>query len=184
MVEAVFITPLLFIAIFAILEYGLMLYNDNSTANASRTAARSASVYGTDLSADYEIIQKVVEEIDVLGVEKVNYVVVYNIANVGDPMPSGCHTNSVMGVCNRYTPADFNLPLDDAFGNPSPHFRCGGTALDRFWCPGSRDTTLAGGTDLIGVYVNTTHTYATGFFGDSKILEEQTVIRLEPDTTS
>lgn len=184
MVEAVFITPLLFIALFAIFEYGLLIFNGNTTSNASRAAARSASVYGADLSADFEILQKIEDEIDALGVDKVNYVVIYEVANPGDPVPINCHSNSVLGVCNRYVPADFDLPLDDAFGNPSPHFRCGPTSLDRFWCPGDRETTLTGPPDLIGVYINTTHTYATGFFGDTKTLEEQTVIRLEPDTTS
>lgn len=184
LVEAVFITPLLFIAIFAIFEYGLLIYNGNSTSNASRTAARSASVYGTDLSADFRILEKVEEEIDALGVDKVNYVVVYNITTIGDPMPSACHTSSVADVCNRYVPADFDRPLDDAFGNPTTDFRCGPIAVDRFWCPGDRETSLTGPPDLIGVYVNSTHTFATGFFGDTKMLEEQTVIRLEPDTTS
>lgn len=184
MVEAAIITPLFFFAVFAIFEYGLLIYNDNSTSNASRTAARSASVYGTDLSADYQILEKVEREIDALGVDKVNYVVVYNIANIGDPMPTGCHTSSMTDICNRYVPADFDRPLDDALGNPAPDFRCGPTSVDRFWCPADRETSLTGPPDLIGVYVNSTHTFATGFFGDARILEEQTVIRLEPSATS
>jgi len=63
----------------------------------------------------------------------------------------------------------------------SDHFGCGPSAVDRFWCPADRSTTLSGSLDLIGVHVQTKHSYVMRFFGSERELSDFTVTQIEPD---
>ena len=50
-----------------------------------------------------------------------------------------------------------------------------------YWCPTAREDNISTPPDLVGVYVRTRHVYMTGFIGDETVLEETTVIRIEPE---
>lgn len=205
-IEAAFVTPVFLLLLFGILEYGLLFRDNLTTNNASQEGARAASVGGRALEADYLTLQTLEHGIAAMGLEGLNYVVIFNAnenthptsPGLGYGIPDGhlCHTQSVQQVCNRYEPADFDKELVDAGGADTEFFRCVGTDptnptdppvagnLDGFWCPGSRNAGLGDDSDLVGVYVNTTHIYLTGFFGERQTLDATTVIRVEPDEES
>lgn len=199
-------TPVFLLLMFGILEYGLLFRNNLTTNNASQEGARAASVGGRALEADYLTLRTLEHGLAAMELEQLNYVVIFNANDptytpspgLGYEIPDGslCHTQSVQQLCNHYTEADFAAELVDASDDDTDFFRCVGTDptdpsvapvaanLDGYWCPGSRNAGLGEDSDLIGVYVNTTHTYLTGFFGESQILDATTVIRVEPDEDS
>lgn len=179
-VEAAIVTPVFFLLIFAVLEFGFLLRTDLTTTNASRDGARAASVYGREAETDFLILQTVRQGLAAISLEQLEYVVVYRLTDPTHEMDPDCHTNSKPDVCNRYVAADFERALDYTNGNPTPHFRCSATAVDRYWCPADRDSSIAS-ADLVGVHVETRHRYITGFFGDDQTLSDTTVIRIEPE---
>jgi len=206
MIEAAFVTPVFLLLMFGILEYGLLFRNNLTTNNASQEGARAASVGGRALEADFLTLQTLEHGIAAMGLEGLNYVVIFNANDPANPVSPGlgyeipdghaCHSGSVQQVCNYYVPGDFAQELVDGGGNDTDFFRCVGTDpndatdppdagnLDGFWCPGTRNAGLGDNSDLVGVYVNTTHVYLTGFFGERQTLDATTVIRVEPDEDS
>lgn len=182
-IEAAFVTPVFLLILFGILEYGLLFRDNLTTNNASQEGARAASVGGRAPQADYLTLETLEHGLAAMGLERLNYVVVFNATTVGYELPDGhlCHTQSVTDVCNRYLPADFAAELLDGDGNPTGSFGCVTGSLDSAWCPMTRRAGLGDDSDLVGLYVNTTHDYLTGFFGETQILDATTVIRVEPD---
>jgi hypothetical protein len=184
-IEAAFVTPVFLMLLFGILEYGLLFRDNLTTNNAAQEAARAASVGGRALEADYLTLQTLEHGVAAMGLDKVNYVVVFNASTVGYELPDShlCHTQSVADVCNRYLPADFEKELVDESDVTTDFFRCVSAPanIDGAWCPGDRRAGLGDDSDLVGVYVQTTHDYLTGFFGETQILDATTVIRVEPD---
>lgn len=193
-IEAAFVTFPFILILFAIFEFGLLSRNNLTTTNASSEGARAASVFGREASADFYILQTIKQGIAPMGASNIDYIVVYRVQNIGDPMNTTCHTVSVAlpasGIppaapeqqpCNRYTAADLDLALLDTSLNPTGNFGCLPTSVDSAWCPTFRNTSLSGPPDLVGVYVKTTHTYVSRMFGNTKELDQETVIQLEPD---
>ncbi len=185
LVEAAFVAPVFFLMLFAVFEFGFLFRNSLATTNASREGGRAASVHGAGPETDFLVLQTIKHGISAQGYENIDYVIVYNITNFDDPIPSACHNGPVQDVCNYYVSADFDKALLDTNGDPTPHFQCGPTSVDRFYCPTDREASLGavGGPDLVGVYVKTNHTFMTGFIGDRTQLDSTTVIRIEPEAT-
>lgn len=179
-IEAALATPLFFLLLFGVMEIGLLFRTDLTTTHASRDGARAASVYGREAETDFLVLQTIRHAAGAIGPDAVEAVVIYRLASPTDAMDPNCLTASQADICNRYTRADLDLALDYTNGNPTPHFRCGPAAVDRFWCPGDRDSSI-GSADYVGVYIQTKHQYITGFFRDSQLLDETTVIRIEPE---
>lgn len=191
MVEAAIVTPVFLLILFGLLEFGMVARSELTTTNASRDGGRVASVYSDDAFADYWILDAIQHSIDPLGAEKIEYVVIFRIENVGDEMNPLCHTQSVSAAvdpvrpCNRYTQAEMALPpyLSDNL-TPTGFWGCDigpQPAVDNAWCAKDRVTSLSSGLDLIGVYVNARHFYITGFFGDEREVDDVTIIQIEPE---
>lgn len=179
LIEAALVTPVFLLVLFTIMEMGLLFRDSLTTDNASREGARAASTRGNQADADYFVLRTVEHGLEAMGLERLQYVVVFNATGPTDTLPAGCRVSSQAGLCNRYTPADFFAELDDGGGNDTGNFRCG--SLDSSWCPTTRETSLSAGTDFVGVHVETRHDFVTGFFSDGNDLGETTILRLEPD---
>lgn len=179
LLEAALVTPIFLLVVFGVMELGLLFRDSLTTDNASREGARAASTRGNQADADYYILRTVEHGLEAIGLERLQYVVVFNASGPGDAMPAACATASQAGVCNRYTAADFFAELDDAFGNDTGNFRCG--TLDSSWCATTRETSLAAGPDFVGIHVQTRHDFVTGMFSGGNDLGETTILRLEPE---
>ena len=179
-IEAALATPVFFLMLFGVMEIGMLLRSDLTTTHASRDGARAASVFGREAETDFLVLQTIRHAINAIGVDDIEFVVIYRLASPTDAMDPACRTASQVGICNRYVRADFELALDYTNGNPTPNFRCGPAAVDRFWCPGDRDSSIET-ADYVGVVIETEHEYITGFFGEDKLLSDHPVIRIEPE---
>lgn len=179
LIETAFVIPVFLLVVFFILELGLLFRDSLTTDNASREGARAASTRGNEADADYFVIRTVEHGLEAMGLERLEYLVVFKATGPDDDVPSSCTSGSQTGLCNHYTASDFFAELDDSGGNDTGNFRCG--TLDSSWCPTTRETSLSAGTDFIGIHVQTRHSYVTGLFGSSRSLGETTILRIEPD---
>lgn len=158
---------------------GLLFRDSLTTDNASREGARAASTRGNQADADYFVLRTVEHGLEAMGLQRLQYVVVFKATGPDDTLPAACAVASQTDLCNRYTATEFFAELDDTAGNDTGNFRCG--TLDANWCPTTRETSLAAGTDYIGIHVETRHDYVSGLFSGGTDLGETTILRLEPD---
>ncbi|MGH9039801.1 MAG: TadE/TadG family type IV pilus assembly protein [Acidimicrobiia bacterium] len=174
LVEAAILSPVFFMMIFGLFEFGLAFYDKLTVANMSRAGARAATTVGNDLLADHQLVAAIDKAAGAMSRESIEYVVVYRAASPTSTVPAG---NCASGVpsdandCNVYHPADFAAP-ETSFG-------CGPTDLDRFWCPTGREVAASGPPDYVGVFVKATHDNLTGFFGQGYTFTDDTVLRIE-----
>jgi hypothetical protein len=182
LLEAAIVTPLFFALVFAVIEGGFALHERLSVANMALAGARTATGQGSDVLADYYVLQAIRAGAGGVSTAQVTAIVVYRAASATAHVPAGCKAASLSGSCNRYVGSD--LTKDSAqFGCVGPP---GPTAkVDRFWCPTGRKTALAGVNgppDYVGVYVEATHRNLTGTFGSGVTFRSDTVMRIEPRT--
>jgi len=178
-VEAAIVTPLFFLMIFGILEFGLAFHDKLTTANMSRSGARAATTFADDPLADHQLTRAIDRAANALDRQTIRYVVVYKAADPGARVPAGSCADglpSETDSCNVYTPGDLRAG-PERFGCDDP------SDLDRFWCPSTRKvaTTVASGgpPDYVGVYVRVRHDNLTGLFGNGWTFTEDTVLRIE-----
>ena len=190
LVEAAFVTPVFFALIFGILEVGLLFRNSLTTNNAAVQGARAASVHGNASDADYLVIRSVEHGLKAMELQNLEVLVVFRADGPDSTVPTACLTasqtynpsNPTAPACNRYEAADFFKEIEDPItGVATGNFGCGGSSVDRFWCPDDRESSLSAGTDYVGIYIETKHHFITGFFQDGRSLTETKIIRLEPD---
>lgn len=142
---------------------------------------------------------------------KIQYIVVYKATGYGagpteeeaGGVPSGCLNGvPVPGLCNVYTTTHFaaaeaelaertrhmeakQTDPTDVLNTSLITFGCGPSSPDRFWCPNTREATLASngwrGPDYVGVYMRIRHEWLTGIFGDGRYISDQSVIKIEPE---
>jgi Flp pilus assembly protein TadG len=196
LVEAAFIFPILFFMLFGLFDLSLLFRSYLTLGNALRAGARSAAVAGDDIDADYRILLAIKKETGAIAVNSMTRIVIYRAtpASVGaNPaaVPSACLTAAVTtgtplsaSSCNVYAPS-WAL----ASARTSTDFDCSPTTTDvaNGWCPDARFSGLtSGGTpnngppDWVGVYIEVTHTYVTGFLGRTKLLSDTFVVQIEP----
>ncbi len=184
--EAAFITLPFLIFLMAIFEFGLISRAELTISNSATEGSRAASVFGEERDADFQTLATINHGIRAVGVDNIEYVVIFRANNFGAPMNSACHTSSVAlpdpNPCNRYTAADFELPYFEMDGvTETAHWGCGPTAVDRAWCPADRQVSLSGPLDVVGVYVKTKHYFITRFFGSTRVVEDFSYAQIEPE---
>lgn len=175
MVEAAFVTPVFFALILGVAEIGLVMNDYLAQASAVRAGARVASTSGSDIYTDYDILRAVGKDGSALADDRIKLIVVYKPTTFGQAPTATCQAGTgVANVCNVYKVTDIAKPESD-FGCKST------TALDGFWCPSNRKTTLSGtGTDYVGVWMKIEHPWLTKMFGSTKTLTDSSIIRIEP----
>ena len=183
-VEAAIVT-LAFFTMIAILFEGSGLVRDSlGVSNATKTAARTATVNGDEVYADYYILRTIRKEASAIGIDDLQRVVVYRADGFGNPPTPTCKDGTAYagapstraGACNVYTRADLVRPQTD--------FACkNASALDGPWCPTFRKVAESGPSgppDYIGVYIKYTHDLITGLFRGQSTITDFVVIRMEP----
>jgi hypothetical protein len=180
--EAAFVTPLVFLLIFGVIEGGYGLHEKLSVDNMSLVGARSASGNGSDVQADRLVLLSIGKGAGGVASSQLTSIVVYKATGPGSVVPTACKTASVAAVCNHYTGADLAKAGTEfgCIGPPGPV-----TKIDSFWCPTVRKTALGGTNgppDYVGVYVRASHRNLTGVLGLGLTFSADTVLRIEPRT--
>ena len=182
MIEAAFVTPILFLFVFGIFEFGFAFRDYLGVTNTTGDSVREASVAGNVANADYRMLRAAERASAALPDGTIERIVIFRATGPTDTIPSACKTSTSAAVlaankCNYYTPADFSLdPTEfgcDPASNPVPD-------PDRHWCPTSRIVSVGAGLDYVGVYMRVTHAYITGLFGSSITFEDSSILKVEP----
>lgn len=150
LVESAIVTPIALLLLFGVVEAGSLLRSYSSTANAVRSAARVASVAGSDPMTDQRVLARMAQEIQGLGGQQVDFVVIWHATGPGAKVPPACipqdhespNTTSLgvsdggfdaIGACNVYLRPDgpggaFDMAAGEATNPASHYFGCEGEA--------------------------------------------------------
>jgi Flp pilus assembly protein TadG len=166
LVEAVFIFPVIFFMVMAILEYGLLFASQSTTQSSTREGARFAAanfaVAADKKVAADQVRDQVTKSLGALtGYDTPVQLLVYK---------SDANGNPVMGPLTACTLSCFHYTWNGSafvYDNASPQWN-------------NPQGCISSTLDNLGIYVEVTHKYVTGAFGSSQLLKEHTVSRLEP----
>lgn len=184
LVEMAIVAPLLALIAAGTIEFGFAWRDSLTVSNAGRAAARVTSNLGSNRLADYEALLTLRAGLATLpSAATIDGVLIYKASAADGEPPANCFDGSgapksVNGLCNAYTAADLaGLSLSDFGGTSS----CSSSALDRYWCPTSRQDQQATGLDDVGVWVRVDRGWLTQMFpGTGVTFENHTVMRIEP----
>jgi hypothetical protein len=180
LVEIAITLPLLVLIVLGVIEFGSAWSNKLKVETAARGGARVGSGLGSDRMADFGALQSVKSVLTDMGLDNVDYVVVYKAIDPDGDIPAGCigsPPTSQTGKCNVYTGAQLATLDQAAFTGTTS---CDGDAPDRFWCPTTRQSIQHLGNDYVGVWIKANSQTLTNFFGSPLGLESAAVMRLEP----
>lgn len=162
LVEAAVVFPLLFLVLFALVEFGWAFKDSLSIGHGAREAARAGATFGNDPYANFLVLQEIEEVVDPVGIADGLRVRVYN------PV-SGAGDNYVFQ--NGY-----------AFGCdwvPCPDPDAGAFYVVPSWNPANRDVS-APFTDRIGVRVTFIHQWITRLFANTSDFTKDVDFQIEP----
>ncbi len=169
MVEFAIIGTVFLMLAFGTFEMGTAWSDSQLVTQAARTGARSATQLGTNSAADsfsVESMEAALGDLDTM----VTRIVIFNASAADGSMPAACEVAGppgIAGVCSVYDQTDFGTYA---------------SWIDGAWLPSSRDDTFAG-ADYVGVTVDVSRPYVTGFFpGSTFEISDTTVMRIEPQT--
>jgi Flp pilus assembly protein TadG len=190
LVEFALVAPLLFLILFAIMEFGFIFKDTLTINNMTRAAARTGAAAGdnTNPSADYQMLSALKASGGALSAQ-IQGVIIFKASGTSSSLPAGCSlTSSVPGECNVYTPlqiSEIQTTYAAQLAQYPNSFGCASGSWDASWCPGTRVVSQSGnggsGPDYLGVYISTKHSNVTGFF-HSMTLQDAAVMRLEPQS--
>ena len=170
LVEAAIVYALLFVALFAVVEFGLAFKDWLSVSHASREGARAGATYGSAPEADILILRDVERTLAPAGIGAGTQVRIYDAAPIGlgtlytYAPGTGCGGAAPLVGCCDWTPCPEP-------GRPSYTIP--------FWNPATRDDS-APCTDHIGVEVRFTHIWVTNYFVPSSDFTTATDFQIEP----
>jgi len=181
LVELAICAILLIVIAFGIVEFGNAWNRKLEVETASRSGARVGSGLANDRTADKGLLQATVSVLNDIGLNNVNYVVVYKSTTADGKRQGTCASNppvAAAGLCNVYTSSQLqNL---NSLDFSSTCTNSVGTAVDKNWCPTDRQAVQSLGTDYLGVYVQANYVTVTGLFKSPFYLSSRAVMRLEP----
>jgi Flp pilus assembly protein TadG len=183
LVEAALVSPLFFLVLFGVLEFGGAFRDYLTVNNAAQGGARAGSIAGNDADADFKIVDAVRTDSASMPSAQLLRVVVFRASDSTSSVPAAC-TTATTGIgsptyCNVYTGSLLRV------ADGSDWTDCTlGTDPSRFWCPATRKTAATatagnGPPDFLGVWVQVKHPWITGLFGSQIILTSQTVTKIE-----
>jgi len=175
LVEAALVYALLFLALFAVVEFGLAFKDWLSVSHAAREGARAGATYGDDPTADIQILRDVERTLAPAGIANGMNVRVFNAEAPGNGETysytpgNDCSDNTPVGLpplvgCCDWTPCP--EPFRDSYSVPG-------------WDPSSRDVE-APDLDRIGVEVQFIHQWLTNYFVPSSDFTTVTDFQIEP----
>jgi hypothetical protein len=177
LVEAAIAYGLLFLAIFAVVEFGLAFKDWLSVSHASRDGARAGATFGDNPNADILILREAEGTLAPIGLNDGDRVRVYR-ANGPSPSFSNPYTYRPGTGCD-IAPGYTGPPLAGCCDwSPCPEVGRD-VYVEPIWEPQCRDIS-APITDRIGVEIAYSHAWATGFFGTTTDFTTATEFQIEP----
>lgn len=176
LVEAAISFGVLFLALFAVVEFGLAFKDWLSVSHATREGARAGATFGDDLSADILVLDGVEGTLLPQGLSPGDQVTIFRANN---PSPSETTTYSYSPGFDCSDPMGIFPPGDCCDWTPCPEFGRTNYSVPG-WNPQDRDIT-APITDRIGVSIQFTHEWITGLIGSGTLdFSTTTDFQLEP----
>lgn len=172
LVEAAIVYPLLFLSIFAIVEFGLAFKDWLSVSHGAREGARAGATYGDAPEADILVLRDVARTLAPAGIGAGTRVRVFQASPGGS---STLYTFNPGNDCGDLTGGTLTGCCD---WSPCPE-PGRPTYVVPIWDPATRDVS-APCTDHIGVEVRFTHMWLTGFFVPSTDFTTRTDFQIEP----
>lgn len=175
LIEVSLVVPILAMLAIGLAEVGFLVIDNITVSNAARSGARTGASLATEPTTDDEILAVVEEDVCNLRYGDTLMVQIYEADPSDGSMPDPTSSNLV----NSYVP---NGALN--CNNVAHSFVCAPAPLSCNWDPATRDN-VPPGFDAIGVRVEFSHNYVTGFlpFLPSGPFDEDVVMQLEPDTS-
>lgn len=191
MVEMALVFPILVMLVLGVFEFGMAWRSSLTVSNALRSAARSGANSGEDRMADHNVIAAAVSAMAKADGATITKLVIFKSNTANGAVPSQCLTASALAAggvssggaaagvrCNVYDGADLaTLEPSDFSGTPD----CDDFAVDKVWCPTSRNAAQAAGADYLGIYIEVRQDFQTGFFGSGITIKDTAIMRLEPE---
>ena len=171
LVESAIMLMLLTTFCFGVVEFGSLVAQKLSLSSSTHAGARVGATSSTAGDADYQILQAVKNSAGFMSLNDVGLVVVFKDtpSNQTAYLETCKKGTPVVGVCNVYTKADFDLTAQQLFESNK----------NAFWPSSSRVQF----TDAVGVYVSLDHHWLTKLFNskDSQI-GDFTTMQIQPQT--
>jgi Flp pilus assembly protein TadG len=183
MVEAVFVFPVLIVVMMGSLEFGMAWRDSVTVSTALRASARTIATQGNDGTADYYALQSLKAGLSGIPTAAIGRIVVYNASSFTAPDPL-CLSMAAPGgqtgsrACNVYTAASLSL-ASTSFSSTATG-SCPSTAVDRYFCPLTRDVVQSTVTDYVGIYIQVRHDFVTKLFGANLTITDKLIVQLEP----
>jgi hypothetical protein len=167
LIEAAIIMPIMILIMMATLEIGLAFKDYLTVSYGTREGARVGALAGNDVNADCAIVHSV---LDIIGgassMDRFQKLQIF----AADPDTG----NQIIAKTNTWT-----------FVGNDPYDCANDWTIDENWPSTSRKVLFGPSSelDIIGVRVEYTHNWITGFppFSGSFTVDEQTITRLEPE---
>lgn len=154
--------PLLFLVLFALVEFGWAFKDSLSVGHGAREAARAGATFGNDAYANFLALREIEEVMDPVGIAAGLRVRVYNpVSGSGD---NYMFQDGYANGCNW---------------NPCPDPDAGAFYVIPSWNPSSRDVS-APFTDRFGVRVIYTHQWITKLFATTSDFTKDIDFQIEP----
>ena len=161
-VEAAIVLPLLFLVLFALVEFGMAFKNTLSIGHGAREAARAGATFGNDAHANILVLREIAEVLNPVGIADGLRVWIY------DPEPGG--------LSDDYVFQDGYASGCDWFPCPDPDNSLYAAPT---WLPSTRDVAVPD-TDLLGVRITFTHRWITRLFATTSDFSKEVEFRIEP----
>lgn len=180
LVEAAISYGLLFLALFAIVEFGLAFKDWLSVGHAAREGARAGATFGQDPATDILVLREIEGTLGLTGLPVGTDVTIYrdNNPNINASTTytfgtsPDCGTDASWSGTPNPLPGCCNWDPCPEPGRP--------TYVEPTWAPSDRDVE-APGTDRIGVEIEYSHEWVTALFLDTSDFTTATDFQLEPE---
>ena len=181
--ELALVMPFLLLLGLGTAELGLGWIANDHVEGASAQAARVASVSGSRVEADRDVLMAIAAALPAGDLNTLDRVVIFK-PGAGGVVPTGCikvlgdpSETGVTAACNTYSGATVRAVTALSMTG----FGGGVTAKDRYWAPAVRNDALADPPDFIGVWVRTTHLSNLGGFFPETTITKVSIFQIQPD---
>ncbi len=177
LVESAIVFGLLFLALFAVIEFGLAFKDWLSVSHGSREGARAGATFGQDPAADILILRAVEDVMAPVGLKPGSDVRIYNASPSGVWAGTGTTYSYAPGTGCGSTVVPALPGCCDWTPCPEPGRP---TYVAPVW-PTNQRIVEAPNTDRIGVEMTFDHNWVTGWFGPPTSFTAATEFQLEPE---